>query len=120
MKIIKKSGAYLTWKDPNNTYDFNVSGKQALKKHFIENPEALNALKPYLMPSRDNSEMDNTLEALEAIGIANLSDEEKEQLKDIRKLKGLSTNDLELSAAELADLAELDGFGEEEETEEQD
>jgi len=110
MKVIKKAGGYLSWKDPNDTYSFNVLGKQALKKHFIETPGALKALQPYLMLSRDDNEMDKTLEQLEAVGVKNLTDEEKDQLKEIRKIKGLSTNDLDLSASELTDLEELESF----------
>jgi recombination protein RecA len=114
MGVIKKTGAYLSWKDPNETYSFNTSGKQALKKFFIENPKALEAIQPFLMPSRDDSEMDNTMADLEALGIDNLTDDQKEQLKVIRKIKGLPTDDLDLSDEEKDDLAELSGFGEDE------
>jgi recombination protein RecA len=113
MGVIKKTGAYLSWKDPTDTYTFNVSGKQALKKYFIENPKALDALQPFLMPSRDDSEMDNTMAELEAIGIDSLTDDQKEQLKVIRRIKGLPTDDLELSDDQKGDLAELEGFGDE-------
>lgn len=113
MGVIKKSAGYLSWKDPNGTYDFSVNGKQALKKHFIENPKAFDAIQPYLQLARDNSEMDNTLAELESIGVDNLTEDQKEQLKEIRQIKGLGTDDLELSDEQKGDLAELDGFGEE-------
>jgi recombination protein RecA len=114
MGVIKKTGAYFSWKDPNETYSFNTSGKQALKKFFIENPKALEAIQPFLMPSRDDSEMDGTMADLESIGIENLTDDQKEQLKVIRRIKGLPTDDLDLSDEEKGDLAELSGFGEDE------
>lgn len=114
MRVIKKSGGYLSWKDPNEKYSFNVNGKQALKKYFIENPEALKAVQVFLTPSRDDSEMDGTFEELEAIGIDNLTDEQKEQLKEIRNIKGLSIDDIELSNDQKNDLVELEGFGVEE------
>jgi len=110
MGVIKKSAGYLSWKDPNETHTFSVNGKMALKRHFIENPKALEAIQPYLMLARDDSEMDNTLAELESVGIENLSADEKEQLKDIRKLKGLSVADLELSDDQKSDLEELNGF----------
>lgn len=105
--VIKRSAGYLTWKDPNGEHSFNVNGKLALKKHFIENPKALEALQPYLMPTRDDNEMEETLKALEAIGVENLNDEQKEQLKEIRKIKGTSTDDLDLSDDQKDDLAGL-------------
>jgi len=111
MGVIKKAGQSLSWKDPTDTYTFNVAGKQALKRYFIENPKALEALQPFLMPSRDDSEMDNTMAELEAIGLELLTDDQKEQLKVIRRIKGLPTDDLELSDEQKDDLAELDGFG---------
>jgi recombination protein RecA len=117
MGIIKKTGVYLSWKDPNETYSFNAAGKQALKKFFIENPKALEAIQPFLMPSRDDSEMDGTMADLEALGIDNLTDDQKEQLKVIRKIKGLPTDDIDLSDDEKDDLAELSNFGDEENSE---
>lgn len=115
LKVIKKAGAYLTWTDPNGKYSFNVNGKQALKKFFIENPEAFTTLQSYLTVTRDDSEMDTTLQELESIEVSQLTEDQTEQLKEIRKLKGLSTDDLDLSEDQKSDLAELDGFGEEEE-----
>jgi hypothetical protein len=115
LKVIKKSAGYLSWKDPSDSYTFNVNGKQALKKYFIENPKALDAIQPFLMPSRDDTEMDNTMQQLESLGIDNLSEDQKEQLKEIRKIKGLPTDDLDLSDSQKDDLAELESFGEEEE-----
>jgi recombination protein RecA len=117
MGVIKKSAGYLSWKDPSEVYSFSVNGKQALKKYFIENPKALDALQPFLMLSRDNNEMDETLTELEALGIDNLTDDQKEQLKEIRQLKGLGTDDIELSDEQKGDLAELGDFGEDENSE---
>ena len=113
LRVIKKSAGYLSWKDPSDTYTFNVNGKQALKKYFIENPRALDAIQPFLMPSRDDTEMEDTMQELEALGIDNLSEDQREQLKEIRKIKGLATDDLDLSDSQKDDLAELESFGEE-------
>ena len=107
-KVIKAGGAgYFTWKDPESALSFNIQGKQALKKHFEQNPDILKALQPYLLPTKDDAEMNNIQEELEAKGVGNLTAEEKEQLREIRKMKGESTDDLEFSAEELADIASL-------------
>lgn len=110
--VIKKSAGYLSWKDPNETYSFSVNGKQALKKFFIETPKAFETIQSYMQISRDNSEMDSTLSELESIGIENLTDDQKEQLLEIRKIKGLGTDDIDLSDEQKDDLSELEGFGE--------
>jgi recombination protein RecA len=111
LKVIKKNAGYLKWDDPNGKHSFNVNGKLALKKFFIENPDALNAVQSYLTLSRDDSEMNTTLEELETLGVDNLTDDQKDQLKEIRKIKGLPIDDLELSSDQKDDLAELEGFG---------
>jgi recombination protein RecA len=109
--VIKKSAGYLTWKDPNDEHSFNINGKLALKKHFIENPKALDAIQPYLMLSRDDNEMEEALKELETLGVDNLTQDQKEQLKQIREIKGLSTDDIDLSDDQKSDLEELEGFG---------
>ena len=114
LKVIKKGGAYLSWTDPNGKYSFNVNGKQALKKYFIENPEAFTTIQTYMTITRDDSEMDSTLEELESVNVEELTDDQVEQLKEIRKLKGLNTDDLDLSEDQKSDLEELEGFGEDE------
>jgi recombination protein RecA len=107
-KIIKAGGAgYFTWKDPDSDLSFNIQGKVALKKHLEQNPAILTALQPYLLPTKDDSEMDNIQSELEGIGVENLSTEQKEQLREIRKMKGQATDDLVFSAEEMADLASL-------------
>lgn len=113
LRVIKKSGGYLTWEDPNGKYSFNVNGKQALKKFFIENPDGLTTLQSHMAYTRDDTEMDSTLQELESINVKELSDDQKDQLKEIRKIKGMSTDDLELSDDQKNDLAELEDFGEE-------
>jgi recombination protein RecA len=107
-KVIKAGGAgYFQWKDPNGTASFNIQGKMALKKHLEENPDTLKALQPYLLPTKDDAEMDNIQSELEAKGVGNLNADEKEQLREIRKMKGLSTEDLSFTAEELAELEGL-------------
>jgi hypothetical protein len=107
-KVIKSGGAgYFSWKDPNSNLSFNIQSKQALKRHLEQNPDVLKALQPYLLPTKDDAEMDNIQADLEAKGIDNLSTEEKEQLREIRKMKGESTDDLTFSADELKELESL-------------
>jgi recombination protein RecA len=107
-KVIKSGGAgYFSWKDPNSNLSFNIQSKQALKRHLEQNPDVLKALQPYLLPTKDDAEMDNIQADLEAKGIDNLSTEEKEQLREIRKMKGESTDDLTFSADELKELDSL-------------
>jgi recombination protein RecA len=105
--VIKKSGAYFTWKDPNSNLTFNIQSKQALKKHLEQNPEILKALQPYLLPTKDDAEMNNIQADLEAKGIENLDDEERKQLIGIRKMKGESTDDITCTEEELKELADL-------------
>jgi len=105
--VIKKSGAYFTWKDPNSNLAFNIQSKQALKKHLEQNPEILKALQPYLLPTKDDAEMNNIQADLEAKGIENLDDEERKQLIGIRKMKGESTDDITCTEEELKELADL-------------
>jgi len=107
-KIIKGSGAWFSWEDKDTGLSFKVQGKSALKKHLEENPEILEVIKPKLVPSRDETEMDNAMRKLEARGIGNLTKEEKEQLKAIRKAKGMSVNDLDMNSEDADDLAELE------------
>lgn len=111
LKVIKKGGAYLSWNDPNGKHSFNVNGKQALKKFFIENPDAFTTIQSYLTVTRDDSEMESTLEELESISAEELTEDQVEQLKEIRKLKGLATDDLDLTESQKSDLEELEGFG---------
>jgi len=107
-KVIKAGGAgYFTWKDPSSDKTFNIQGKMALKKHLEQNPDTLKALQPYLLPTKDDAEMDNIQSELEAKGVDNLSTDEKEQLREIRKMKGLPTDDLVFTSDELGELSEL-------------
>lgn len=116
-KVIKQSGPYLSWKDPTGKFEFKIQGKLALKKHLIDNSELYEALKPFCMPSRDDNEMENTYLELEAKGESNLTDEEKEQLEEIRKIKGISEEgDEQLSDQDKEDIESLNeltaGFSE--------
>ena len=72
-----------------------------------QNPDTLKALQPYLLPTKDDAEMDNIQSELEAKGVDNLSTDEKEQLREIRKMKGLPTDDLVFTSDELGELSEL-------------
>lgn len=110
-KVIKKRGPYLYWKDTSGKFEFNIQGKLALKKYLIDNPDTFEAIKPYLMPSRDDSEMEKTYLELESKGESNLTEEEKEQLEEIRKIKGISENsDEELDDQDLKDLESLENL----------
>lgn len=107
-KIIKKSGAFLSWKDPNSDLEFSIQGKWNLRRHLEQHPEILEAMKPYLAPTKDEQEMDEMQQELESKGIKNLTEEEIEQLKEIRRIKGEAIDDLEgFSEEDLADLADL-------------
>lgn len=109
-KVIKKSGAFLSWNDPGDKYSFNIQGKQKLRQHLIENPEVLEALQPYLIPKQDQEELLSMQKELESKGIENLSVDEKEQLEEIKRTRGESTDsvsDKDLSEDQMDDLAEL-------------
>jgi recombination protein RecA len=107
-KVIKSGGAgYYSWKDPGSDLTFNIQGKPALKRHLEQNENILKALMPFLLPDKDDSEMSSIQADLEAKGVENLTVEEKEQLREIRKMKGESIEDLEYSEDELVDLASL-------------
>lgn len=114
VKVIKKNGAFLSWDDPTGKYSFNVNGKQALKKFFIENPEALTTIQSYLVINRDDSEMDTTLQELESLSEDQLTEDQVEQLKEIRKLKGISNSE-DLSDDQKDDLMELGDFSDSDE-----
>jgi recombination protein RecA len=108
-RIIKKEGAWFSWKDAGSDMQFKVQGKQGLKRHLEENPEILEVIKPKLQPSRDDTEMDETYRRLEAKRESgSLTQDETEELRAIRKIKGLSVDDLELSSEEADELKELD------------
>jgi len=110
-KIIKKGSAgWYSWADPNGDLDFNIQGKTKVKKHLEDNPDVLEAMKPYLMPTTDVSEVDTLLGELEGKGIENLTPDELEQLKELREIKGLPIDDLEFTADEMEELAELDAI----------
>lgn len=105
--IIKGSGWY-SWEDKDTGLSFKVQGKAALKRHLEENPEILEVLKPKLAPSRDEAEIDNAMRKLEAKGVENLTKEEKDELRSIRKAKGMSVNDIDMTSEDADDLAELE------------
>jgi hypothetical protein len=106
--VIKTAGAgYFKWKDPNSDLSFNLQGKQTLKKYLEDNPKVLEALQPYLIPTKDEEAMDEIQKNLESKGVENLTPDEKEQLREIRKMKGQSTDGLEFTAEELEDIQSL-------------
>ena len=109
-KVIKKDAAgWFSWKDPNGELGFKLQGKNSIKSYLENNANVLDALSPYLMPTQDFKEIDDMQQQLESKGIDNLSIDEKEQLRDIRKAKGLPTDDLDFTEDEISDLAELTG-----------
>jgi recombination protein RecA len=111
-KVIKiKSDKFYEWVDPDGGKNsFRIEGKMACKKYLEEHPAALEAMQPYLTPAKDEQEIDNLLQELEEKGVQNLTDEEKDQLRDLRKAKGLSIEDLDMDSDQLADLASLNEF----------
>lgn len=113
-RVIKKAGAMLTWNDPDDKLSFSIQGKNNLRKHLLESPETLNALQPYLIPTRDERELENMQNELESKGIENLTQDEKEQLKDLRKARGESIEDIsqeeELTEDQEADLDDLNNM----------
>lgn len=111
-KLIKRKGAYYTWKDPNSDLEFNCQGEMNLKKHLIENPKILEALKPYLIPTRDEQEMETIKSELEEKGAKELNASEREQLIELRKIKGEAVDDLQLSDQQKESLEELNGITE--------
>lgn len=107
--VIKaKAAGYLNWQDPNSDASFNIQGKMNVKKYLESNPDVFSKLQPYLIPTTDTKEMDDIQIQLETKGVDNLTPEEKDQLKDIRKIKGLPTDDLEFTAEEAEDLKSLE------------
>jgi len=107
--VIKTAGAgYFKWKDPNSDLSFNIQGKTVLKKYLEDNPKVLEALQPYLIPTKDEEAMDEIQRTLESKGVENLDPDEKEQLREIRKMKGQSTEGLEFTAEEIEDLQSLE------------
>lgn len=107
-RIIKKEGAWFSWKDAESNMEFKIQGKQALKKHLESNPEILEVLKPKLAPNRDEVEINEMMRVLEAKGVDKLSTDEKEDLLALRKAKGLPVEDIELSSSDAEELKELE------------
>lgn len=98
MKIIKKTGGWYEWVDPKGEHSFKVQGKQKVKQHLEENPEVLEALKPYLNPTPDTEVVEERLASLRA---------KEKAAAELEGESGLSEEDL----AELAGLEDL-SFGE--------
>ncbi len=112
-KVIKEKGDNFVWDDPDGgKHSFKVSGKPALKKYLEEHPATMDALQPYLTPAKDDAEIDNLIKELEEKGIPNLNEEEIDQLRDLRKSKGLPIDDLEGDSQQMSDLADLNSFAE--------
>jgi recombination protein RecA len=91
-KVIKKSSGWYQWEDPNGEHNFKVLGKQKVKAYFEENPEALNALKPYLNPTQDTDVIKERLDALKEVE-AEKSELSKEDQKELDDLQGLNFGD---------------------------
>lgn len=108
-RVIKKEGAWFSWKDKNSDLQFRMQGKQALKKYLDETPEVTDVLKAVLQPGQDMTEMDNTMRELEVKRQSgSLSEDEKDELRTIRKMKGLPVDDIGLSEEDTTDLEELE------------
>lgn len=106
-KVIKKSGGWFEWNDPNSDMSFKIQGQYNVKKHLEDHPEILDTIKPYIMPTRDDQELDEIYKTLEAK--ENLTDDELEQLNQIRKLKGMApVGEEDISKEDQAALNELD------------
>ena len=111
-KVIKKGGAWYEWQDPDGDLSFKLQGDMKVKKHLEQNPEIIEAIKPALVPTQDDKEIDELQESLESKGVDNLTVDEKEQLKEIRKIKGQAVDDLEFSEEELEDIESLNDLTE--------
>lgn len=108
-RVIKKEGSWFSWKDASSDMQFKVQGMPALKKHLEDNPEILEIIKPKLQPNRDETEMDNTFRELEAKRESGtLSADEVDELRSIRKIKGLPVDDIGLSTDDIESLKELE------------
>jgi len=86
-KVIKKGGSWYEYTDPTEKYSFKVQGVPSVKKHLEDHPEALEAMKPYLLPSEDTKEMIRIRDELEARGEDKLTDDEKDNLKRLLAMK---------------------------------
>lgn len=106
-KIIKKSGAFFEWKDPNGNHDFKVQGVIKLKMFLEQNPDTLDALKPYLVPTQDEQTKQEIKEDLEARGWDRLDDEEKKTLTSLREELDGIPNDDDIDSSDLEDLDSL-------------
>jgi recombination protein RecA len=113
--IIKKSGGWYEFTDPSEKYSFKVQGVTQIKKHLEDHPEVLEAMKPYLLPSEDTNEMIRVRDELEARGMDNLTEDEKENLKRLRTMNLDSDEnfnpDLEADDESLKELEGMMGGG---------
>jgi len=87
-KILKKSGGWYQWDDPKGEHSFRVLGKQKVKSYLEENPDVLNALKPYLNPTQDSSVIKERLQTLKEAEETEdlLSTDDQEELKELETL----------------------------------
>jgi len=113
-KVIKLKGAWFSWEDPNGEYSFNCQGKEALLEHLENNPEILKALQTYLKPTQNIDEMKTMHDELLEKGIENLTDDERDIMKDLRSNLGLSDDILnegsDIDPDAKADLDELESL----------
>lgn len=111
-KVIQLKGAWFSWNDPSGEHSFNCQGKESLLDHLEKNPEVLKALQTYLKPTQNMDEMKTMHDEFLEKGIDNLTEDEKDIMKDLRSNLGLS-DDIFSTGSDLdpdakADLEELE------------
>lgn len=86
--VIKKAAGWYQWIDPKGAHSFKVLSKQKVKLYLEENPDTLNALKPYLNPTQDTSVIMERLKDLKGSEgvVEELSEEEQLELKELEEL----------------------------------
>lgn len=116
-KVFKsaKGSSWIEWEDPNDgEYSFKIQGKVALVRYLEDHPETLEAVKPYLVPSRDINVMFERMRELENTPEDKLSDEDRAELEKLRdQLEDQEPEDQEddVDISDDADaLAELDAI----------
>lgn len=111
-KVIKLNGAWYAWEDPSGEHSFNCQGKEALLDHLENNPETLKALQTFLKPTQNLDEMKVMHDEMMQKGIDNLTEDERETMKELRSNLGLSDDIFnegsDLDADAKADLNELE------------
>jgi recombination protein RecA len=121
-KLIKQRGAFYLWEDPSDQHSFKVNGKAAVKQYLMEHPDTFEAMRVYLNPERAEEELDAQLSELESMDVEEMTNDQKEELEQLRKIGGASRSDDDLTDSEMEDLDDLesltDAMGELSESEE--